>query len=818
MPASLTLGILGDNTATGWTSITPEPDPSFTNWTAQQGGYSGTGTRFIFVDPAGSNSNPGTKLLPVADPYYAKGLLRTGDWMLLKKAAVWPNMGIGKITTNGYSAQRPIVIAGCDFSLSQEPPVPNPPSGGNRPQLQVTPAGPYNVSIGDQGYGIWMPDWSACVAVLGIDFYSSTNDPGGGTSIAWDSTRLLVLDCLDGPVFVLVEDCLFRYGWWGMVGDPWQHVGTGDMRIRRCQIIQSYSQGLIGVVTATNNYIEECLIWHNGWSEVVPGLGGSGTQHNLYLGYSELHTGHNIPYIPPCHFNRNIIARGCGTDEFRGGLFADNNLFVAEASCIHHYGCVGPGYSCSVTNNVFVELQSTPNSGILAFDAGSESNPVGIASMVYQSLPLNSSPVSVTGNLMINTPSGFGHTIEFAAGMDGCNWGNNILYNIPGAASPASFDGGIVTLGTITPGSGYTDISRTIASAHQAGASGEDAQNSTGTTLILTSALPYGEILFDRVWVEAPSQGISGMYYCYWTNHPTGSNSVILSNLPWNSAWAGGFSGTVYFPYYSVRMTGGTASTPAYLDIISKGGGIISAIPDQIDYMAGDTGNYHGFHGVGYTTGDIIFINGPTAPPGLNSPTATFSVPITKAGANTYSLNTVDIPGTGSHPTWSDPTRTVSKYAQSQLSLGSSATWLDFLNAATAQRNGNWATNLTAKAVNDWIRQGFGITGTTPVISPSTIPATGTVGTTYPTQNFTASGGTSPYTWTHSGNIPPGLTFNDAIATLNGGVLTTAGSFTFTVNAKDSASTPVTGSQPYTITVSAGAAGGPSVRFVYHKM
>jgi hypothetical protein len=93
-------------------------------------------------------------------------------------------------------------------------------------------------------------------------------------------------------------------------------------------------------------------------------------------------------------------------------------------------------------------------------------------------------------------------------------------------------------------------------------------------------------------------------------------------------------------------------------------------------------------------------------------------------------------------------------------------------------------------------------------ISPSTVPP-GTVGVPYNggvALNFTASGGTEPYTWTHSGTVPPGLNFNDAAATLSGTPTSAIGSpFTFTVNATDSAGTPVTGSQSYTVTITAPA-------------
>ncbi len=82
------------------------------------------------------------------------------------------------------------------------------------------------------------------------------------------------------------------------------------------------------------------------------------------------------------------------------------------------------------------------------------------------------------------------------------------------------------------------------------------------------------------------------------------------------------------------------------------------------------------------------------------------------------------------------------------------------------------------------------------VVDP-TSAANGTVGTAY-SQTFTASGGTSPYTYSRSsGTLPPGLVLS------SGGVLsgtpTTAGSYTFRVRATDANS--YTGSRSYTVSI-----------------
>jgi hypothetical protein len=80
-------------------------------------------------------------------------------------------------------------------------------------------------------------------------------------------------------------------------------------------------------------------------------------------------------------------------------------------------------------------------------------------------------------------------------------------------------------------------------------------------------------------------------------------------------------------------------------------------------------------------------------------------------------------------------------------------------------------------------------------LNPSTLPAV-TVGTAE-SQQITATGGTTPYTFSWSGAPPPGLTLstNGAIS----GAPTAVGSYQFKITATDSSATPNSGSQSYTL-------------------
>jgi len=82
-------------------------------------------------------------------------------------------------------------------------------------------------------------------------------------------------------------------------------------------------------------------------------------------------------------------------------------------------------------------------------------------------------------------------------------------------------------------------------------------------------------------------------------------------------------------------------------------------------------------------------------------------------------------------------------------------------------------------------------------VNPPTLP-NGTVGTAY-NQVVSASGGTSPYTFSvSSGALPTGLILNAATGAITGSP-TTAATFTFTITATDAGG--CSGSRPYTITI-----------------
>ena len=82
------------------------------------------------------------------------------------------------------------------------------------------------------------------------------------------------------------------------------------------------------------------------------------------------------------------------------------------------------------------------------------------------------------------------------------------------------------------------------------------------------------------------------------------------------------------------------------------------------------------------------------------------------------------------------------------------------------------------------------------VVSPASLP-NGTVSVAYPVQSFSASGGTSPYTFSVStGNLPNGLTL---IGNTLSGTPTAIGTFNFSIKATDNAG--CMGTQAFTVTI-----------------
>jgi len=187
----------------------------------------------------------------------------------------------------------------------------------------------------------------------------------------------------------------------------------------------------------------------------------------------------------------------------------------------------------------------------------------------------------------------------------------------------------------------------------------------------------------------------------------------------------------------------------------------------------------------------------------------TFNVsPLTQSvGSNSTSGSLSITVGTGQNCTWS--ASTAANWIT--ITTGGSGTGNGTLTYTVAANTGAARTGVISVAGQTvTINQGAQGSGSGLQITTSA-PLPGAFTNASYTMQFTAIGGTQPYKWSAGGTFPPGLGLNPNTGGVSG-VLTTAGTFAFTIIATDNVGASV--SQPYTITVSPGQAGGSALNIV----
>lgn len=202
---------------------------------------------------------------------------------------------------------------------------------------------------------------------------------------------------------------------------------------------------------------------------------------------------------------------------------------------------------------------------------------------------------------------------------------------------------------------------------------------------------------------------------------------------------------------------------------------------------------------------------------------ATFTVTATDdngcTGSQAYTLTPIVCPTITINPTNStlNPGQVGSSYSQAFTQSGGAGLpfWtisagalpggltlnsISGLLSGTPTASGTFGFTVQAADGNGCLgTRGYSLTIGCPAITVNPATASnGFVGTTY-SQTFTATGGAGPYSFTRvTGTLPPGLTLATGGALT--GTPTTAGTFTFTVQATDAAG--CTGTQGYTVTIS----------------
>jgi hypothetical protein len=728
---------------------------------------SGGGTRFVFVDSpssrggtaASDDSGTGTLANPkcnmdgnaIGNPgghlagYIVTGagaltLMRNGypDWMCLKNGQTysysnmpnyWSVSGptiVGFNSTTRTSTSTPMLLGGFDWTASMLPPVPNPGTGGAHPILDAVAVTSPSTGFSTVPYS---PNDSMLTGsdnvtvdnfvVIGVNFSPLGADPNNyanppyppffGTFNSYFLTR-----CPSGRQFLLIEDCQFyNIG----SGPQWGIAASEDnyVMVRRCQMCFCVNSGLFGPV-ALNAIIEENFIRHNGWSEIIPGYSATAVNHNFYRGSVGLDNASNT-VANPCHEYGNILAEVGDNDGGRAGVIATNNLWVRYVHALHNLGVQQTSIRAKVDNCVFTDGRLA---GYGVQLAGQNTN-----SAYFQGEYFNMNGADITNNLFIHYPPS-ANPVWLANGIDGCVVTNNIVFDSSGAAftqvtgavkaaGAPHFKSGAITGYTYSGGSGYTNSTTLSASAaYDATAIGVNPGASpTGTAFGVANSSIAGT--FNHLWVKTSGRtpsDVSDLYFC------TGNWNASYVHVP-ELPFTNNCTATFYIPYWSVQMQNAGANGTLTCDVVvgSCANGVVNSV--NLNTSQNHNTGYVSIasNGSGYSAGDTLTTSFSTMGAGTG-----FQITLNALSSISLCSNTID--GTNllygnlsSNPfgssVWADPSRSALKYAQTQLGLNSGNSSTDYNNMFNAiganQTTPTWKSSLTAIAINNWIRAGFGV-------------------------------------------------------------------------------------------------------------
>ncbi|HYF13593.1 MAG TPA: hypothetical protein VD971_00825 [Phycisphaerales bacterium] len=391
------------NVTDGWTTIVRSPD-----------------TREIFVSAsAGVDTNTGlAENQPVRTMFRAAQLARNGmpDHVRFKRGDVWS----GDISApeydvwnkSGRSASEPIVLH--TYGDAEARPVLQ--SGGRDKCFQV---------MGDGVGNIWIVGlhFQADRRLPGV--YNAATDPGG-MGIRWYGRN-------GGNV--LIEDCYFEAfstnlsfessttdASPGAPAENWMR----NVTIRRSVIVDafaktgSHSQGAYFSMV-DGILIDECVVDHNGWSEVIPGKHSTIYNHNFYV----------QPNCDNVVIRNSITARASATGiQMRGrDMVAFNNLSLKNPLGItagHTLAQPYEGWTGAIRSNVVLDAADI---GV----QGGDFRPRGFGTIFGRSV----SGV-IEGNIYAHNVSAVGNepAIQTEMPSEDITIRNNIIYNWRGTADP----------------------------------------------------------------------------------------------------------------------------------------------------------------------------------------------------------------------------------------------------------------------------------------------------------------------------------------------------------------------------------------------
>lgn len=676
--------------ANGWTIITVSASGS-----GEGTGYVGAGTRKVFVSQSGNDATgDGSSATPYRTPAKGVTALRDGspDWLLLRKGDTWTDEVIGLVQKSGASATDPMVFASYDAANPTSEP--NPYTGGARPVIECSSASLPNTTPMGSLFG----DRSN-IAIMGIEFYAYKHDPAnpsysgleadGGSGIAYAITSINN---------ILIEDCKISFFIENISLSPTNVAGSSNFSLRRNIIIDCYSTGAvsngISMTAPSGCTVYQNVIDHNGWNETVVGAGHSGFKHNFY--FSNMQTdGDQTTLCQPVTITENIIARDSASPQARSGGTVSNNLFPGNPTAL--LMMQPTAFANSITDNVVTEgIFAAAIGGADAILVGNSLGTVA-GSPDYNADYINVGNCAVTGNIVANSSATGGTGIAILNAQTGSTVNNNKLYKWVSADPTRDVMytvGGVYSLTLTTTGSSYTDHSMAITNSS---ASADGFNYIVATVAASSNVNRIGQVMY-----KVGAGAVLGPYH----NLVMDGTHIKLYGTVFTTT----FAGTLYYPHYKTPLTGGTG-TGAEADIVVAGGQVKSIFTSGSDTI---TTIYSDEPGSGYTVGDVLTS---TAIPGGSS----FSATVAAICVNSVSTGSYyDATGTNVAG-WIDPTRTVARYNTEVRS--STGTLAAFLTAARSQSKISWTTDLTADAVNDWIRAGFstGATSTAATFGSGTI-------------------------------------------------------------------------------------------------
>lgn len=598
----------------GWTQFSPTG-----SWCEGQVGSTpscnpaSTDTQIIYVAAAGTDSTTcGTFSSPCGTPnYVVKNILRNGspDWMLMKCGDTWTSQGVGFINKGGRGTGKPWVLSSYDGGAAHNPPTPDPVTCSARPLMLLDQLFADHVGFSTIGGG---PGPSNYVALVGLDFYCYRRDPSNVSFLLVGEAdhQLGGIGTLNATTDFLFEDNRTRFCNENGISDPTSYSPISNLFVRRNQFINSYpfstadAQGLIvgSIANGPSGYVLQGNLWdHDGWNTDggITWAAPSGFNHSVYLQDYQANGADLNALTTIFNFTGNVVANGPSGEQFRVGGLVNSNSFIQEAFSVSGTNEIA-GTNPSWSNNVVLASLPTVASGVTGFGVAGRSVNGGTISWA-------SSPFAILNNFLVNSPgSGSANGIQLGGnnhspqgGSTAATLTGNVVYNF-GISSPSNaittVDGGMLTQHVSAAGSSYTDNALSITSAAASGGqtAGQNYIEVTVSSTVSTQNIGSQSLCYYKITGQTQAEG---PFVC--SVDSAASKTIIIFGTNFSAALPaanGGatFTGTLYFPWYNVRLSD-AGVVGHYHCTVAPGAEIIS-IGGSIAYV-GIQGSDNGWSG-----------------------------------------------------------------------------------------------------------------------------------------------------------------------------------------------------------------------------